>query len=175
MTNATFYSLERRKSRKICLDANSDLILLRDSATLKYLGMLRYGSSVARAITALNNTPTISIATRCRLGPNEDQMEIQVYGKRHDGAAVGDVLSANNVFLQEPDKASAPYLNPQSLSHAHGSSADHSDDDAFRKSGSTALSRAMASELYDALGTTEVPDHFRQLDVNDKLLTPLKR
>jgi hypothetical protein len=166
---------DSRKVRKVHFDANADLVVLRDPSTSQYLGMLKYGSGIAGAIATLSNTLPTNITASGLLRQNEGQMDIQIYGLRSDGAAVGEILSARNIFLQEPDQASAPYLNPQGLSHLHGAPGSLSGNTKLWQMESTTLSPAIAAQLYNTFDFAEVTATFDEVDVNDKLLTSLKR
>jgi hypothetical protein len=137
--------------------------------------MLKHGSGIAKVIATLSNSPPMNITASGLLRLNECQLDIQLYGVQSDGAAVGAILSARNIFLQEPDQATSPYINPQNLTLIHGALDSLSDDANVWEMESKMRDPAMATKLYDAFGSAEPPSHFDTLDVNHKLLTPLKR
>ncbi|RKK08154.1 hypothetical protein BFJ68_g16053 [Fusarium oxysporum] len=107
------------ETRNVTLDTNADLVLLRDPKSATYLGMVKHGSDISSAITAIHNDSRINSEAVGLLTPTGTQLEIQVYGSRSDGSVVSEILNARNIFLQEPGKASAPYVNPQCFSSLH--------------------------------------------------------
>ena len=137
--------------------------------------MLKHGSSVARAIIALNNALGLNTVARGLLRSNEDKLEIHYYGLHREGEAISDILSANNVFLQEPDRTSAPYFNPQSLTDPHEFSAGLSEYEKYWEGGSLVIQQAIAAGLSDVFDSPGDPHQYEKLDINDKLITPLKR
>jgi hypothetical protein len=154
-------------TRNVTLDTNADLVLLRDPESAKYLGMVKHGSDISSAITAIHNDSRINSEAVGVLAPTGTHLEIQIYGSRSDGSVVSEILNARNIFLQEPGKASAPYVNPQSLSSLLKSLGNTSNN-------GMEGNKIMAAKMYDFMGTTNVPTQFKKVDVNKKLLTQLK-
>ncbi|RKK32486.1 hypothetical protein BFJ67_g14743 [Fusarium oxysporum f. sp. cepae] len=154
-------------TRNVTLDTNADLVLLRDPESAKYLGMVKHGSDISSAITAIHNDSRINSEAVGVLAPTGTHLEIQIYGSRSDGSVVSEILNARNIFLQEPGKASAPYVNPQSLSSLLKSLGNTSNN-------GMEGNKIMAVKMYDFMGTTNVPTQFKKVDVNKKLLTQLK-
>lgn len=161
------------KTRNVTLDTNADLVFLRDPKSATYLGMVKHGSDISSAITAIHNDSRTNSEVVGLLTPTGTQLEIQVYGSRSDGSVVSEILNARNIFLQEPGKGSAPYVNPQSFSSLHKSLGNSLGDG---MEGNEVLNNnIMAAKLYDFLGSTNVPAQFRRVDISNKLMTPLKR
>src|SRR5437016_7305224 len=98
--------------READLDIQGNLVILRNPQSRKYLGMLH--PHAAEMVTTLVNTYNACLQVILK---DFSTLSITVCGLRELGDMVGEFLSTNDYFLQQPDQRDpcVRYVNPQLL------------------------------------------------------------
>ncbi|KAI1386581.1 SNF2 family N-terminal domain-containing protein [Hypoxylon trugodes] len=161
--------VKKNGSNPIILAVNGSMVTIKDIES-KYAGLLGKGAS--RVVSGLIRDHNVELSASIRA---PKRIEVIVYGRREQGEPIGDMLSEQGYFLQQPDSydASRPYYNPQYLF-------DPDEDMVFEEYTEAPMVRGTAfyedkkskvAELFDsATGPTE----FTRVPISDILITKLK-
>jgi hypothetical protein len=162
-----------KKSKiEVHLEIQGSVMLLRERQTHNYLGLGPQKGSVV--VSALVNRYH---ATLSAFVQDENTMAIIIYGQRSSADDIGDFLSSNDCFLQEPDDydSSAEYINPQWLLRpGTGFEASEYQAGGSQPMQSATLDPAAKSKVNAVFDSAYGPTTFSEAHVSSQMRTELK-
>jgi hypothetical protein len=163
----------RKKGKiEVHLEIQGSVVVLRERRTHNYLGLVSQKASFILSALVNRYHATLSAFVR-----DENTMAIIIYGQRSSADDIGNFLSSNDCFLQEPDKydTSAEYINPQwllqpgtefdALQHQAGGS---------QPIQSAILDSVTKSKVNAVLDSAFGPSMFSEAGVSSQMRTELK-
>lgn len=161
-----------RSHRNIEIDVRESLVILRDQQTLEYAGLLPRDAAELLSTLVTEYYVTLTAAIK-----NSDTLAVTVYGLRDDGESVGDLLSAKEYFLQQPEQwdSAAPYVNPQYLVRPGSEFQAYGATELDSRSNQVSKADPVAKSKFNAiLDSASGPTKFTEVQATNRLTTELK-